>query len=277
MSTQSHGPLGQNQTFPEQYDPSVLFPIPRQHGRDALGIVQPVPFYGEDIWNAYEVSWLNPKGKPLVALLELRVPAQSVNIVESKSLKLYLGSFNQTRMASPQQVAETLLLDIGKVTQGEIRVNLSSLDDSQHFNTQALPGRNIDHLDVEINDYGVNAQLLTGGASTVSKTTVSETLNSHLLRSCCPVTGQPDWASVLVQYQGAKIDEAGLLKYLISFRQNQEFHEQCVERIYHDIQTHCQPNQLLIYARYTRRGGIDINPVRASEPVNIDNWRTLRQ
>lgn len=269
------GPLGQNSEYPEQYDPSVLHPIPRKFGRNEIGIDDSaLPFYGEDRWNAYEVSWLNSRGKPIVAMLDLRVPATSINIVESKSLKLYLGSFNQSQFYSPNQVAERILLDVGKVVGEDVSIQLSSLDNSPHFAIQSLPGRCIDEQNIEMDGYEVNPTLLKRDTL---QPVVTETLYSHLLRSCCPVTGQPDWASVVVSYTGPKIREDNLLRYIVSYRNNQEFHEQCVERIYMDLLQHCQPESLTVYARYSRRGGIDINPMRSSKPVTIENERTIRQ
>lgn len=273
MVDQEHGPLGQNSDYPDQYDPGQLHGIARSLGREAIGVDDgPLPFYGEDIWNAYELSWLNERGKPMVALMEMRVPFDSPNIVESKSLKLYLGSFNQWQVETPQQIAETITQDVSAVVGAEVMVELTPLFQLGGFALSTLPGKCIDDLDVEAELYEVDASLL----NTLEGET-SEAYHSHLLRSCCPVTGQPDWASVVIEYQGTKICEEGLLKYLISFRNNQEFHEQCVERIFMDISRQCAPDRLTVYARYTRRGGIDINPVRSSEPLQQLNLRLIRQ
>lgn len=274
MSDIQHGPLGQTSLYPDQYDPAQLHAIPRALGRKEIGVNDgPLPFYGEDAWNAYELSWLNPKGKPIVALMDMRVPAESPNIVESKSLKLYLGSFNQWVVATPEELTATIAADVGKTVGANVRIQLTPLTRQGAFAVATLPGRCVDDLDVTASVYEVDAGLLatTGGR------VVEESLHSHVLRSCCPVTGQPDWASVLVRYRGRQIQEASLLQYLISFRNNQEFHEQCVERIFMDISRQCQPEALSVYARYTRRGGIDINPFRSSEPETLENLRLIRQ
>ena len=273
MTEQQHGPLGVASTYPDQYDPAQLHAIARAAGREAIGVDDgPLPFYGEDIWNAYELSWLNEKGKPMVAMMELRVPFDSPNIVESKSFKLYLGSFNQWPVQSPQALAHIIERDVSDVVGAPVSVELTPLFQSGGFALATLPGKCIDDLDVDVAVSEVDADLLL----TLEGDT-SEAYHSHLLRSCCPVTGQPDWASVVIEYQGTKICEEGLLKYLISFRNNQEFHEQCVERIFMDISRQCAPERLTVYARYTRRGGIDINPVRSSEPVQQANLRLIRQ
>ena len=272
MSDQQHGPLGQSSDYPDQYDPKQLHPIPRELGRSEIGVSEPLPFFGEDIWNAYELSWLNAKGKPMVAMMEMRVPATSPNIVESKSLKLYLGSFNQWVVDSTEQLQAIICRDVGETVGADISVSLLPLHQQGSFAVQRLPGRCIDDLDVEAKHYEVDSNLLN-----VAEGAASETLHSHLLRSCCPVTGQPDWASVVIDYEGQRIDDASLLQYLISFRNNQEFHEQCVERIFADIRQRCAPKRLSVYARYTRRGGIDINPFRSSESVTQENLRMIRQ
>ncbi|MCP5019425.1 MAG: NADPH-dependent 7-cyano-7-deazaguanine reductase QueF [Ketobacter sp.] len=273
MSDQQNGPLGQSSAYPDQYDPAQLHAIPRKLGRLEIGVDEnSLPFHGEDVWNAYELSWLNPKGKPVVALMFMVVPANSPNIVESKSLKLYLGSYNQTVMASVRQVTDKIAEDIGKVVGAKIRIELTELAWQGRFEVVSLPGRCIDDLDVDVSAYEVDSSLLT-----TEDHFVHVQLHSHLLRSCCPVTGQPDWASVLIEYSGNRICEEGLLKYLISFRSNQEFHEQCVERIFMDISRQCKPEKLSVYARYTRRGGIDINPFRSSDPRSMANLRLVRQ
>lgn len=279
MADFDHGPLGQKSEYPDQYTASVLYPIPRQAGRQAIGLAEgALPFAGYDIWNAYELSWLNPKGKPVVALLELRVSAQSEYIIESKSLKLYLGSFNQTRFVNQEQVQQCLKQDLIKAAKGDVEVLLYPVESVpalavEAFSLVAWQGKCLDGLDIEVKEYSVKPELL----KLASETVVEEKLYSHLLRSCCPVTGQPDWASVWLEYRGRQWDHEALLRYLISFRNNQEFHEQCVERIYLDIMNHCEPENLTVYARYTRRGGIDINPVRSDTMPAIGNQRLLRQ
>lgn len=272
MTDQEHGPLGQSSTYPDQYDPSQLHAIPRALGRSAIGIAGALPFHGEDIWNAFELSWLNSKGKPLVALMEMRVPASSPNIVESKSLKLYLGSFNQWVVDSVDSLRDIIARDVGATVGAPVDVTLTPMSHHGGFALATLPGRCIDDLDIHASVYEVDATLLS-----VGEETVRDIVHSHVLRSCCPVTGQPDWASVLIQYSGRKITDESLLKYLISFRNNQEFHEQCVERIFMDICSQCTPQNLSVYARFTRRGGIDINPFRSSEPLVQANLRLVRQ
>ncbi|HVK98974.1 MAG TPA: NADPH-dependent 7-cyano-7-deazaguanine reductase QueF [Dongiaceae bacterium] len=271
-----HGPLGQKSEYPDVYAPQVLYPIARTLGRNEIGLTQGWPFHGEDVWNAYEMSWLDPTGKPQVATAELRVPAQSLNIVESKSLKLYFGSFNQTAFADWAAVSAAIEKDVSAAAGALVSVRLLALT-AQQEPLVALPGECIDDEPVQAVQYQVNPDLLRLEPTASAANPVSETLHSHLLRSCCPVTGQPDWASLLIQYRGAKISRSDLLRYLISFRNNQEFHEQCVERIFMDIQQRCQPLELTVYARYTRRGGIDINPWRSSLHGSAPNWRLVRQ
>ena len=278
MKTTDAGPLGQSSEYPAQYDASVLHPIARSLGRAELNITEPLPFVGDDIWNAYELSWLNPKGKPQVALMKMTVAAQSNCIVESKSLKLYLGSFNGSRFESMDAVAKVVERDVQRVVGGEVAVALFPLDQHDAFDIQPLAGFCIDDLDIEMSEYVVDSSLL----ATASNEVVTESLFSHLMRSCCPVTGQPDWASVWVNYTGPQICHASLLRYIVSFRNNQEFHEQCVERVYSDLMERCNPEALTVYARYTRRGGIDINPFRSSSPTVVEqlglgNVRLVRQ
>lgn len=274
MKTFNSGPLGRESEFPAQYDASVLHAIARADGRSSLSIkAEQLPFYGEDLWNAYEVSWLNPKGKPVVALLELRVPVSSHSIVESKSLKLYLGSFNATHFESSGDVVLRIREDLSSLLGVSVGVNLLPVDSAPRFELASLPGDCLDDLDVAVEKYEVDSGLLR----VKSEQPVQQCFHSHLLRSCCPVTGQPDWASVMIRYHGRELDASSLLKYLISFRSNQEFHEQCVERIFMDIYNLSQPASLTVYARYSRRGGIDINPYRSTEPDLLDNLRLMRQ
>lgn len=266
-------PLGQATVYPTSYDPALLFPIDRAPNRESL---QPLPlWYGADIWNAYEVSWLNIKGKPVVATARFTVPHDSPRLVESKSLKLYLNSFNEERLDDEYSVAARMARDLSEVCGATVDVELTPLSrqtDSQAL--QPLQGQNIDHIDVEISAYQPDANLLR---CVDNASRVEETLVSELLKSNCPVTNQPDWASVQIQYSGLQIDPAALLKYIVSLRRHDEFHEHCVERIYCDIQRVCRPDRLLVYARYTRRGGLDINPWRSSEPTEVSQARTIRQ
>jgi len=268
-------PLGRPTTYSTGYDAGLLCPVPRRFKRDELGLDAELPFGGIDIWNAYEISWLNPKGKPVVAVGEFRVPCISPNLIESKSLKLYLNSFNQTRFAAIGEVEEVIAADLGRAAGAPVEVHLSG---SGRFAAQvisALPGRCLDDLDIEVSTYRLAPELLAGAADPVR--IVTEELYSDLLKSNCLVTSQPDWGSALIRYRGPKIDEAALLRYLISFRQHNEFHEQCVERIFVDLMRFCAPERLTVYARYTRRGGLDINPFRSNWQAEVENLRLARQ
>ncbi|HJU71877.1 MAG TPA: NADPH-dependent 7-cyano-7-deazaguanine reductase QueF [Paucimonas sp.] len=268
-------PLGKPTAYQAEYTPSLLFPIPRQAKREELGISGTLPFFGVDIWNAYEVSWLNQRGKPQVAIATFTVPADSPNIVESKSFKLYLNSFNQTRLASSEALLELLRTDLSDGFGTPVQVKLTLPDAFPTLQMGELEGLLLDRLDIEVNDYQPVPALLKANHA---EAMVEETLVSHLLKSNCLVTGQPDWGSVQIRYAGAQIDQEGLLKYLIGFRNHNEFHEQCVERIFMDILRQCRPQKLAVYARYTRRGGLDINPWRsnfttAQRPPNFRNAR----
>ncbi|WEN15816.1 NADPH-dependent 7-cyano-7-deazaguanine reductase QueF [Rhodanobacter sp. AS-Z3] len=274
MSTPEHSPLGKDTVYADCYDPRLLFPIPRAEKRSEIGVAEVLPFHGVDIWNAYELSWLDLRGKPQVALAEFHVPAASPNIIESKSFKLYLNGFAQERISDAAALTDTLLHDLSAAAGAVVSVQLHAADGSS-LPVVSLDGYLLDQQEIEIDSYGPpDADFLQADSSA---TAVSETLVSHLLRSNCPVTGQPDWGSVQIAYQGAPIDHAGLLRYLISFRTHNEFHEQCVERIFVDLTQRCAPQQLSVYARYTRRGGLDINPFRSSTPSTPANLRTVRQ
>ena len=274
MSTPEHSPLGKTTVYADRYDPSLLFPIPRQAKRDEIGVAAPLPFHGEDVWNAYELSWLDARGKPVVALAEFRVPATSPNIIESKSFKLYLNGFSQERIGDREQLVATMVRDLSAAAGAPVAVALSDAQARGHAVVD-LDGTLVDALDIAIDDYGPpQAGYLAADAAAV---VVEETLVSNLLRSNCPVTGQPDWGSVQLRYRGAPIDHAGLLRYLVSFRNHNEFHEQCVERIFVDVMARCAPQQLSVYARYTRRGGLDINPYRSTGTEHPGNPRGARQ
>ncbi|WP_114416178.1 NADPH-dependent 7-cyano-7-deazaguanine reductase QueF [Marinospirillum perlucidum] len=265
-------PLGKDTQYVNQYDPGLLYPLPRQPGRDSLGLdAASLPFRGMDIWNAYEVSWLNAKGKPLVRLAEFRIPAESTHIVESKSFKLYLNSFNLTSFDSEEAVLQRLREDLSQAVGLPVEVTLFRGDAG--LVPQALEGRCLDDLDISVEDYTPAPHLLKADPDLL----VSETLVSHLLKSNCPVTGQPDWASVQISYRGPKLDAAGLLAYLISYREKGDFHEHCVEEIFVDLLKQCQPQELSVYARYLRRGGLDINPWRSTLSLKPANLRQLRQ
>jgi 7-cyano-7-deazaguanine reductase len=274
MGTPETSPLGQDTVYTDRYDPDLLFPIPRADKRREIGVAEILPFHGVDIWNAYELSWLDMRGKPQVALAEFYIPASSSHIIESKSFKLYLNGFAQERIENHEVLVDTLLHDLSAAAGAVISVRLHEANASA-LPTVDLDGDLLDTQDIAIDHYGPpRADFLhTAGGVPL----VQETLVSHLLRSNCPVTGQPDWGSVQIAYRGAPIDHAGLLRYLVSFRTHNEFHEQCVERIFVDLTRRCAPRQLSVYARYTRRGGLDINPFRSSGPATPDNSRTVRQ
>ena len=279
MSQQSDpsilSPLGKPTEYRSTYAPELLYPIPRQLKRDELGIsAASLPFVGEDIWNAYEVSWLNPRGKPVVALATFWVPATSPNLVESKSLKLYLNSFNQTAFADASAVEATLRLDLSAAAGAPVSAKIEVLSSRPQPTLGYPQGILLDDLDIACDTYQPAPQQLVA----VDGEKVEEILYSHLLKSNCLVTGQPDWAMVVIRYRGRPIDHAGLLRYIVSFRDHNEFHEQCVERIYCDIQRQCAPEALAVHARYTRRGGLDINPFRSSgEFPAPGNVREVRQ
>jgi 7-cyano-7-deazaguanine reductase len=243
--------------------------------RDELGITAAtLPFVGEDLWNAYELSWLNSKGKPVVAVGTLRVPADSPHLIESKSLKLYFNSLNQTAFADTATVIATLNRDLSEAAGTPVTVDVQPLGGRPQAVVGYPPGILLDDLDIACDIYQPTPELLAA----VDSPKTEETLYSHLLKSNCLVTGQPDWAMVVIRYRGRPIDRAGLLRYIVSFRNHNEFHEQCVERIYCDIRRHCAPEALSVYARYTRRGGLDINPFRSSgEFPPPDNTREVRQ
>lgn len=277
MTVPEHSPLGKVSAYKTEYDASLLFPIPRAPKRAEIGLSdgRAVPFFGVDIWNAYELSWLNPKGKPQVALASFIIPADTPNIIESKSFKLYLNSFNQTRLESPEALQQLLRNDLSEATGGAVQVRLTAEPDFGRQQMGELDGLLLDRLDIETDIYEPAPQLLRADQE---ETPVEETLVSHLLKSNCLVTGQPDWGSVQIRYVGAPIDQEGLLKYLISFRNHNEFHEQCVERIFMDVLRQCKPVKLAVYARYTRRGGLDINPFRTNFNTPWpDNRRNARQ
>lgn len=253
-------PLGRESAYPERYDASLLFPIERAANRAPLGIDSTsLPFVGGDEWWAFELSWLDLRGKPVVAAARFRLPADSPQLIESKSWKLYLNSFNQTTFADRGAVIEFLQRDLSTAAGAPVTVELFGVDDAA-LTPQAMPGEGIDEIDVDIDRYTPAPDLLACDDTDI----VEETLHSHLLKSNCPVTGQPDWGSVLIQYRGPRIDRASLLRYIISYRQHQDFHEHCVEHIFVDLMSCCHPRQLLVMARYVRRGGLDINPWRAT-------------
>ena len=280
-NTPEQSQLGRASAYVDQYDAGLLFPIPRAVKRAEIGIEKSAPFFGADLWTAFELSWLNPRGKPQVALAHFMVPCESHNIIESKSFKLYLNSFNNTRFDDAAAVLARLRRDVneavwrGAVVLSSVGVKLTTPELFDREPVFELDGLNLDRLDVECTRYQPAPDLLT---TVTEEGPVSEVLVSNLLKSNCLVTGQPDWGSVQISYTGAPINQEGLLQYLVSFRNHNEFHEQCVERIFMDIWTRCQPLKLTVYARYTRRGGLDINPFRTSHPQALPaNHRTARQ
>ena len=267
--------LGQKTEYASQYDRTLLQPVPRALNRDGLGITQNQPFtIGADIWTAYEISWLNEKGLPQVAIADIYLDYQSQNLIESKSFKLYLNSFNQSKFADFNAVQQTMQRDLSECAQGDVKVRLNpvAVYDSQKIDH--LQGDCIDEQDIEITSYEFNADWLK---DCVSDEIVEEKLVSHLLKSNCLITNQPDWGTLHIHYVGNKIDHEKLLRYVVSFRQHNEFHEQCVERIFCDLIHYAKPEKLSVYARYTRRGGLDINPFRSNFENLPENLRLARQ
>ena len=281
MNQPEQSQLGKNSSYVDQYDASLLFPIPRAVKREELGIRSAPIFLGADLWTAFELSWLNLKGKPQVAIAHITVPSESTHIIESKSFKLYLNSFNATRFVDAQAVRDCMREDLdtalwhGGQIMARCGVKIILPEEFDKEPVHELDGLNLDRMDIECTHYQPAPELLRAQKD---EAPVTETLVSHLLKSNCLVTGQPDWGSVQISYSGDQIDQAGLLQYIVSFRNHNEFHEQCVERIFMDIWTRCKPLKLSVYARYTRRGGLDINPWRTSHPQSPPpNIRTARQ
>lgn len=293
VQTPEQSQLGKATAYPDQYAPQTLFPIARQPQRSELGMTAgaALPFTGADLWTGYELSWLNPRGKPQVALVQVTVPCETPCIVESKSFKLYLNSFSNSRFVSADAVRQRISEDVGvsvwqpvaSVSQQApggappptVGVRLVLPEQFAAQTVQELEGLSLDRLDVECSDYQPAPHWLRADTAEAA---VTETLTSHLLRSNCPVTQQPDWGDIQISYSGAPIDQEGLLRYIVSLRNHNGFHEHCVERIFMDILRHCRPSRLTVYARYTRRGGLDINPLRTNHPGPLPpNVRTARQ
>jgi len=273
MSPPEGSPLGKPASYQDAYAPALLFPIARAPQREAIGISGARVFSGVDLWTAYELSWLAPSGRPEIAIARFRVPAESPSIVESKSVKLYLNSFSQTRFGGPEEVERALRDDLGRACGGPVAVELVRPAAFARLAIESLAGESIDALEVEVRDYSPRPEALAAGGATVE-----ETLVSHLFKSNCPVTGQPDWGSVQIRYRGPKIDRAGLLQYIVSFRQHTGFHEHCVERMFVELRDRCRPERLTVYARFTRRGGVDINPFRSNwEQAPAPGGRIARQ
>jgi 7-cyano-7-deazaguanine reductase len=281
MNSPELSTLGRTVAYADQYDPTLLYPIARAPKREEIGLTGALPFFGADLWTAFELSWLGPRGKPQVAIAHFTVPCETPNIIESKSLKLYLGSFSNTVFAGVEQVRDRLRADLseaawrGSATPATIGVRLLTPDLFDREPVHELDGLSLDRLDIECTDYTPAPHLLRAA---FEEPPVTEVLTSNLLKSNCLVTGQPDWGSIQVSYTGPAIEQGGLLRYLVSFRNHNEFHEQCVERIFMDLWRQCRPGKLAVYARYTRRGGLDINPLRTSHPMALPaNVRTARQ
>jgi 7-cyano-7-deazaguanine reductase len=275
MNRPEDSSLGKAVAYAGSHDPGLLFPIARSDNRAQLGIGAALPFLGVDIWNAYELSWLDARGKPRVALAEFRIPVGSPNIIESKSFKLYLNSFMQTRVADTDALRVQLAADLSAAAGAPVSVVLATPTSKQASLIENLAGEVIDDLPIEISHYGPpRPDFLYGNPDAV----VEESVVSHLFKSNCPVTGQPDWASVQIHYVGPRLGRDGLLRYLVSYREHADFHEHCVERIFMDVLAQCGPSNLSVYARYTRRGGLDINPFRTTPGWLLpDNTRTARQ
>jgi 7-cyano-7-deazaguanine reductase len=266
--------LGKETDYHSGYNSKLLQAVPRSLNRHELGCVDSQPFLGVDVWHAYELSWLNLKGKPVVALGRFTLDSSTPNIIESKSFKLYLNSLNQSRISNHAELSSLLESDLSMVAGGHVLVELFAPDDNYWFAPQDLPGECIDDIDIGIDEFRLSSQLI---AVLPNSKPVSETLHSHLLKSNCLITNQPDWASIVIQYSGLKIDREALLRYLISFRMHNEFHEQCVERIYCDILSSCSPDELSVQALYTRRGGLDINPFRTSQENALTPVRRINR
>jgi 7-cyano-7-deazaguanine reductase len=281
MNTPETSLLGKVATYVDRYDAALLYPLPRAAQRALIGVAERPVFLGADLWTAYELSWLNTRGKPQVALGRFVVPCESTHLVESKSLKLYLNSFNNTVFADIDAVRQTLQKDLseavwrGGVVKSSVGVQLLSPEQYAKEKIAEMDGLSLDRLDLDCSYYQPAPELLCAASN---EAPVTETLYSNLLKSNCLVTGQPDWGSVSINYSGPQIDQAGLLQYIVSFRNHNEFHEHCVERMFMDIWTRCQPTKLTVYARYTRRGGVDINPWRSSHAQGLPaQVRTARQ
>lgn len=267
--------LGKPTEYHDKYQPSLLQAVPRSMNREPLGLYpETLPFHGADIWTLYELSWLNAKGLPQVAIGEVTLRADSLNLIESKSFKLYLNSFNQTKFDDWGDVRAALERDLSACAQGEVNVALFRLQEVEGQPIGHLNGTCIDEQDIAIDNYQFTTDYLINATD---DEVVEEALVSHLLKSNCLITNQPDWGSVQIHYRGPRIQREALLRYLVSFRHHNEFHEQCVERIFNDILRFCKPEQLSVYARYTRRGGLDINPWRSNVPFTPGHSRLVRQ
>ncbi|CDZ78574.1 NADPH-dependent 7-cyano-7-deazaguanine reductase [Legionella massiliensis] len=273
FSSLKDSPLGKTSKSAANYDKSLLFALDRSENRRELDLVSPLPFHGSDIWNLYELSWLNLQGKPIVAMARLTVPADSPRIFESKSLKLYLNSLHNLRFANGDELCKLIVADLSELCGTNLMLSLEPLTALSSSPLSSPEGLNLDDYDIHTDCYSYHPQFLSS-----SEKFCEEILYSNLLRSNCPITNQPDWATLVIRYEGRQIDHPGLLKYIISLREHNEFHEHCIERIFVDLMKHCGPENLLVSARYTRRGGIDINPQRATLAYGLEgNRRLIRQ
>lgn len=269
--------LGRETKYTDIYDRDLLVGIPRKLAREQIGLFKDMPFSGGDLWNCYEFSWLSPKGKPEVRIVQFFIPFDSENIVESKSVKLYLNSYNGTKFIDENEVIARLKRDLERATNSNIELSVKSLSQFSSGKLVMFDGVCLDALDIEASEYNVNPKLLK---LSDDQDIVEEVLYSNLLKSNCLVTNQPDWASVQIKYQGRKINHKSLLQYIISFRNHSEFHEQCIEHMFNDIMKQCLPVELTVFAKYTRRGGVDINPYRTNtifKTTDINKYRDIRQ
>ncbi|MEC7840161.1 MAG: NADPH-dependent 7-cyano-7-deazaguanine reductase QueF [Chlamydiota bacterium] len=265
--------LGKKSAYITTYSPSLLYPIARKANRNTIGVPESLPFHGVDLWTAFELSWLNTKGKPVIAIADFAIPCTSEYIIESKSFKLYLNSFNQSKFSSIEEVQHIITKDVSAAVNEKADVKLYSVEEFSRHQIGSFEGTCIDNLDISTDTYTIAPSFL----SSKNESIVEEKLCTHLLKSNCLVTHQPDWGSLYIHYKGKKINQEGLLKYIISFRSINEFGEQCIERIYMDLMRHCQPEKLTVYGRYTRRGGLDINPFRSNWEEPPQNTRLPRQ
>lgn len=270
--------LGESTPYPESYAPELLQAVPRSLNRDPLGIsANQLPFHGQDSWTGYEISWLNSRGKPCIAIGLFELPASSPNLIESKSFKLYLNSFNQARIGELDELSALLQKDLSACAGAPVAVKLLSPAAFNQLAVTEWQGECLDTLDIGIDSFEFNPELLAGSVAANNPQEIEETLYSDLLKSNCLITNQPDWGSVMIKYRGPAINHEQLLRYLISYRTHNEFHEQCVERIFSDISHYCRPSKLTVYARYTRRGGLDINPFRSNFETEPKASRLARQ
>ncbi|WP_165854997.1 NADPH-dependent 7-cyano-7-deazaguanine reductase QueF [Marinobacter sp. JSM 1782161] len=268
-----HAPLGKSSEYPEHYAPELLFPVPRRDNRQGIGLEDGRwPWFGSDYWQAWEISWIRPNGVPAVAWAVIEVPAASPSIIESKSLKLYLNSLNQETFSDASQVTERIEQDLSSASGAAVHCRLHSVDEGATVPGRPAEYQLIDDEPIDVDGYEPCPERLQA-----SGPVVTESLCSHLLKSNCPVTGQPDWGSLLIHYSGPKIDRAGLLAYVVGFRQKQDFHEHCVETVFTELMARCQPQSLTVSAHYTRRGGLDINPWRSTGPGQPECLRLVRQ